>query len=481
MIRKILVLSANPIGTRPLRLDQEIREIDEGLRRSQNNANFVLEKRLATRIEDLRRALLDEDPIFVHFCGHGNEHEGLLLEDIAGCPQLVRAEPLANLFKLFSAQVKCVVLNACYSESQATAISQHIDYVVGMRQAIGDQAAIRFSTGFYDAVGAGRSVEDAFEFGRNAIELYNIIEEYLPVLRKKGVPLLSQKRSWGHPQIVGVPKSFSEKTEELDIVEVSVEVQQREKAYLVRDRAINFMTSRGYPTDVISDFDTCFQELITNAFEHGCSSIYQKVYISIEVTNAYVTIQVKNPKNVEFDLDVTLNQQLHLIKSNPYSRRGRGLITVYNLSDSLQSTADNCGLKAAIYPFYKVKFNVKRIEDLLIIQIIAGHGNPSINRRLLEIVNNSTEQSLIIHIPRSAPTGIFSSLLDLQEIFRQLGRKLVVLLHPSWEYTFHTSMLPSEIVAHFWEQALEKVDAIGKEEIIRKMCRKGTLMDCGDI
>ncbi|MBN3890509.1 MAG: CHAT domain-containing protein [Nostoc sp. JL31] len=185
MTQKIVILAANPKTTPALRLDQEMREIAEGLRRSKNRDQFVLEKRLAVRTEDLRRALLDERPRLLHFCGHGAGEDGILLEDVVGCPHLVKAEPLAKLFKLFSTQIECVILNACYSEFQAEAISQHINYVIGMKQAIGDKAAISFATGFYDAIGAGRVIEDAFEFGQNAIELDGIPEELTPVLKKK--------------------------------------------------------------------------------------------------------------------------------------------------------------------------------------------------------------------------------------------------------------------------------------------------------
>ena len=62
--------------------------------------------------------------------------------------------------------MKCVVLNACYSVAQANAISKHIDYVVGMKKAIGDEAAIKFAVGFYDALGAGRDFETAYKFGQ---------------------------------------------------------------------------------------------------------------------------------------------------------------------------------------------------------------------------------------------------------------------------------------------------------------------------
>ncbi|GEM_PF-5898633 len=57
------------------------------------------------------------------------------------------------MFKLFAAKgVECVLPNACYSEVQAKAISQHVNYVIGMNKTIGDKAAIAFSVAFYDAL-----------------------------------------------------------------------------------------------------------------------------------------------------------------------------------------------------------------------------------------------------------------------------------------------------------------------------------------
>jgi hypothetical protein len=54
-----------------------------------------------------------------------------------------------------------------------------------MHQAIGNQAAIEFAVGFYDALGAGRSIEDAFKLGCIAIDLEGIPESLTPVLKKK--------------------------------------------------------------------------------------------------------------------------------------------------------------------------------------------------------------------------------------------------------------------------------------------------------
>jgi CHAT domain len=151
-IRTILILASSPTNTARLRLDKEAREIDEGLRRAQKREQFTLQQKWAVRPDDLRRALLDFNPQIVHFCGHGAEDEGLVLENDNGQAQCVPTFALANLFELFVTQgVECVVMNACYSQVQAKAISQHINYVVGMSNLIGDNAAVKFAVGFYDA------------------------------------------------------------------------------------------------------------------------------------------------------------------------------------------------------------------------------------------------------------------------------------------------------------------------------------------
>ena len=193
MVRKILLLSANPTDTSKLRLDEEVREIKAGLERAKHREEFEIIPILAVRVDDLRRALLDYEPQIIHFSGHGEGDEGLVLENNSGQMQLVSAQALGRLFKLFP-KVECVVLNACYSEVQAEAIYQHIDYVIGMNKAIGDRAAIKFAVGFYDALGAGRTIEDCFEFGCTSIDLENIPESSTPVIKNRKRIFISYKR-----------------------------------------------------------------------------------------------------------------------------------------------------------------------------------------------------------------------------------------------------------------------------------------------
>ncbi|MCC5622338.1 effector-associated domain EAD1-containing protein [Nostoc sp. CHAB 5715] len=185
--QKILILAAIPHG---LRLDKEIREIEEAIQRATNRDLFEIKVRTAVRPQDIRRAIAEEQPSIVHFCGHGLEDGSLLLEDDGGNNKPVAPSSLASLFKLHADYVKCVLLNACYSEKPAIAISQYINYVIGMNNPIQDSAAIEFAKGFYDGVGYKTSgkqdmFQRAFDEGIVAIEMENLSQEAIPVLKKR--------------------------------------------------------------------------------------------------------------------------------------------------------------------------------------------------------------------------------------------------------------------------------------------------------
>jgi WD40 repeat protein len=177
----ILIVAANPIDQPRLRLDKEVREIRNGLRSSRKR--FALEQLWAATSDDLRRALLDHEPTYVHFSGHGTGAHGIALEG-----SLASGPALAGLFAEFADHVKCVVLNACYSAAQAHEIVKHVDYVIGMSKAVQDRAAIAFSTAFYDGVGAGKSVETAFALGCNAIQFAGTPEHLVPQLLTRSAP-----------------------------------------------------------------------------------------------------------------------------------------------------------------------------------------------------------------------------------------------------------------------------------------------------
>ncbi|MBO3747487.1 CHAT domain-containing protein [Streptosporangiaceae bacterium NEAU-GS5] len=181
----ILFLTADPTDANRLRLGEELREIQEKLQLSRLRARFRLEQRPSVRPLDITQALLDVQPSIVHFSGHGTAAGRLCVENSRGRSHPLAPEALSDLFKNFAGHVRCVVLNACYSAQQAEAIAAHIDYVIGISDEIGDRAGIAFATGFYQALGGGRSIEDAFDLGRTQIRLLGSWEHSAPVLMKK--------------------------------------------------------------------------------------------------------------------------------------------------------------------------------------------------------------------------------------------------------------------------------------------------------
>jgi AAA-like domain len=182
-LQTVLFLGAEPQDMGQQRLGQELRDLTEGLKRSEKRDRFNLQQRWAVRPRDIQRAMLDVQPHILHFAGHGEGEDGLVFVDDAGNSSLVNGAALADLFRLFADKLSCVVLNGCYAEVQAQAIAQHIPYVIGVPKVIGSPLA--FAVGFYDALGAGHDVEFAFKLGCAAIGMAGITEYLMPVLLKR--------------------------------------------------------------------------------------------------------------------------------------------------------------------------------------------------------------------------------------------------------------------------------------------------------
>lgn len=184
----ILLLAANPSSETRRALDREVREIDQRLRGSEQRDAFRIDHAWAVRTSDLQACLLRYRPTIVHFSGQGSAAGELLLEDGAGRAAAVSTAALAGLFRVLGREIRCVVLNACFSEPQARAIAEHVDCVVGMSGAMRDDAAFAFAGAFYQALGFGEDAQTAFELGCSQIELAGISGGDVPrLLLREGV------------------------------------------------------------------------------------------------------------------------------------------------------------------------------------------------------------------------------------------------------------------------------------------------------
>ena len=106
-----------------------------------------------------------------------------MLEGISRKSQQVSVKALSNLFSSLRQNTRFVVLNACYSEVQAQAIAEHIEWVIGMSKAIDDSSAIDFAGSFYQALGYGYSVRCAFDLACNHLDLIGLGEKDTPKLK----------------------------------------------------------------------------------------------------------------------------------------------------------------------------------------------------------------------------------------------------------------------------------------------------------
>lgn len=216
-VKTILFIAANPESTTRLRVDKEMRLVQDELTRANYRSKFKLELLPAATKDTLQQGMLDKRPAIVHFSGHGAadaqafanhsgperglmhkadyeagreaaqpETGGILLEAPGGDAHLVTSKALAGLFMLCADHVECVVLNSCYSEKQAQLIAQNIPYVVGMSRSLPDDTAIAFAKGFYMALGAGQDYESAFAHGKAAVNLANISGSNIAVIYKDG-------------------------------------------------------------------------------------------------------------------------------------------------------------------------------------------------------------------------------------------------------------------------------------------------------
>ena len=179
---KILFLAANPQGTGQLSLDEESRQIDQKIRASDHRDVLEFIPKFAVRPDDLLQYLNQATTEVVHFSGHGSPTDEIILLDARGEPKRVSKAAIKQLFMALKDNVRVVVLNACFSRPQAEAITEVIDCAVGMKKAIGYNAAIVFAASFYRAIGFGRSVQEAFDQGKTALMLEGIAEENTPEL-----------------------------------------------------------------------------------------------------------------------------------------------------------------------------------------------------------------------------------------------------------------------------------------------------------
>lgn len=211
---KILFFAAVPMGSRELMIGQEVQAITDKIDDAAYYDSIDLVPALAAKPDDLIKTLNKHKPRIVHFSAHGMPTGEILLLDPLGFSKPVSPSAIQALLKTLKDNIRIVILNACYSKLQAQAIVKVIDCVIGIGNAISNQAAILFAASFYRAVVSGRSVKEAYEQGRAKLMLEGIAEEHFPeLLVKEGVDpaeVFFLDKNWGQVSTLDISTGSKE-------------------------------------------------------------------------------------------------------------------------------------------------------------------------------------------------------------------------------------------------------------------------------
>lgn len=174
---RVLLVPVSPMDQNHINVAGEARQIFSSIKQSCNKANISIEIAYAASIDDFRRQLLDKEYDIVHFSGHGDDNCLCFMAD-DGTTETLALDILKDILSRYES-IKVVILNACscletFSESLAP-------FTIGMKNVLSDQAAIEFSKGFYDAVGAGKSIEFAIDEGKLTAKTHGYGESELPL------------------------------------------------------------------------------------------------------------------------------------------------------------------------------------------------------------------------------------------------------------------------------------------------------------
>jgi CHAT domain len=180
----VLYLTANPDPAHSLRVEAEVRQVQDAVRGSVYRDNISLEYRPAADLDSLINGLNDHRPRIVHFSGHG--YSGGIAVDspnVGKTPvKTVSFELLAKAFSATDAPPEVIVLNACKSVGARKAFLPPAKAIVVMRDSVSDLAATAFAAKFYAAIAAGQSVKSAFVQGKVAVESASLNEADTPEL-----------------------------------------------------------------------------------------------------------------------------------------------------------------------------------------------------------------------------------------------------------------------------------------------------------
>jgi len=180
---KILVITAVPLDRQGIQYEMEQDYLLETFKDFDRREVFLdMPDPVKGTLEEMRENLETGHHDILLISAYGNvddQGEGfLLLEDAGGKEQRVPGRELAKTLQALAVRPRIVMVSASFSAKPgppALSVAQAlfdsgIDAVVGMKGAISDAAAVDFSCAFLAGMTGNRTVTEAFQSGKQAIE-----------------------------------------------------------------------------------------------------------------------------------------------------------------------------------------------------------------------------------------------------------------------------------------------------------------------
>lgn len=180
---RVLVVGANPVDLDQLDLDAEMQHVESELGVPTVARRVRIDIDISATAEDLLDNISALTPGLLHFAGHGNargEPQLLALDDVSHSLSAALIDEMSRR----APQLRCIVLNTCWSARVATELVRRLPLVVvGMASNIEDTHAIMFTQHFYRSIARGRSLREAFNVARTALRIVETKAGTMPQIR----------------------------------------------------------------------------------------------------------------------------------------------------------------------------------------------------------------------------------------------------------------------------------------------------------
>ncbi len=166
---KLLFVSSHTQDDEVVQSGREVLLVNEALAVGAEREAFKMVSRATLSASALQHALNHEQPVILHFSGHGsdaNSFAGILLCGDRQDPHPVAGGTLIPLFQSLPRRVRLVVLNGCETAAAAQALTGAVDAALGWHGRIGEAEALALAGGLYRALAAGLALSQAFEQAR---------------------------------------------------------------------------------------------------------------------------------------------------------------------------------------------------------------------------------------------------------------------------------------------------------------------------